>query len=112
MVSFTPQPLYHQYLLDRRLSAPQSLSGRCREEKDAFPCQESNPGCLIHRPSLYRLSYPGLSVLKHSEISIFLSLYAPPVSFLADPRIGIQPVATSYPSSEWDLTERQRAWLL
>jgi hypothetical protein len=33
VVSFTPRPLYPCYPLDRRLAGPQSLSGRCAEEK-------------------------------------------------------------------------------
>jgi hypothetical protein len=42
VVSFTPRPLYPQgmrpcYPLDRRLSGPQSRSGRGGEEKNSYP---------------------------------------------------------------------------
>jgi hypothetical protein len=42
VISFTPRPLYpqgksHLYPFDRRLSGPQSLSGRGGEEKDSQP---------------------------------------------------------------------------
>jgi hypothetical protein len=45
VVSFTPQPLYHQgknpwYPLDMGLGGPQSRSGRCDEEKNS----QSLPG--------------------------------------------------------------------
>jgi hypothetical protein len=44
VVSFKPQPLYHQgncpqYSLDRRLGRPQSQSGLCGEEKDLAPAR-------------------------------------------------------------------------
>jgi hypothetical protein len=44
MASFTLQPLYNQYILDKRLGAPQSRSGRFREEKDLLPLAEIEPG--------------------------------------------------------------------
>jgi hypothetical protein len=52
VVSFTPGPLYPKgrspwYPLDRRLSGPQSLSGRGGEEKFPRPRLESNPRTLI-----------------------------------------------------------------
>jgi hypothetical protein len=48
VVSFTPRPLYHQakspcYPLDRRLSGPQSRSGRGGEEKDSQPLPGLEP---------------------------------------------------------------------
>jgi hypothetical protein len=48
LVSFTPRSHYShgktpQYPLDRRLSRPQSRSGRGGEERNLCPCRESNP---------------------------------------------------------------------
>jgi hypothetical protein len=54
MVSFTPRPLYPQgknsrYPLDRRLSGPQSRSGRGGEEKNSHPRhRKSNPRTPIN----------------------------------------------------------------
>jgi hypothetical protein len=67
VVSFTPQPLYPQekspcYPLDRRLSGPQSLSGRDDEEKNSQPppgIEPWNPERPARSPELYRLSYHG-----------------------------------------------------
>jgi hypothetical protein len=61
VVSFTPLPLYPRgkiprYPLDRRLSGPQSQSGRCGEETILY-CQESKSGRPARSPSLYRLSF-------------------------------------------------------
>jgi hypothetical protein len=55
MVSFTPQPLYPQgksprYLLDRRLSGPQSRSGRLGEEKILDPTRTLNSDLLVVQP--------------------------------------------------------------
>jgi hypothetical protein len=43
-----------QYILDRRMSRPQSRYERCEEEKNLAP-QESNPAHLARSLSLYRL---------------------------------------------------------
>jgi hypothetical protein len=34
----------HRYSLDRRVSGPQSRSGRCGEGTNLYECRESNPG--------------------------------------------------------------------
>jgi hypothetical protein len=60
VVSFTPRPLCPRYPLDRRLSGPQSWSGRCGvDTKSPVPRRETNPGRPANSPSLYQLSYPG-----------------------------------------------------
>jgi hypothetical protein len=65
VVSFTPRPLYPRgkgprYPLDRRLSGPQSQSGRRGEEKilDHTGTGTPTPGRPARSQSLYRLSYP------------------------------------------------------
>jgi hypothetical protein len=52
VVSFMPRPLYPRYQLDRRLSVPQSRSGRGGENKKFlhYSCWESNPGRPAHSP--------------------------------------------------------------
>jgi hypothetical protein len=59
VVSFAPRPLYPQgkspwYPLDRRLSGPQSRSGRCGLEKNSQPRRESNPRTPIVQPVAQR----------------------------------------------------------
>jgi hypothetical protein len=39
-----------RYSLDRRLDRPQSLSGRCGEQKRSCLCRESNPDSLDIQP--------------------------------------------------------------
>jgi hypothetical protein len=68
VVSFTPRPLHPEgkrplYLLDRRLSAPQSRSQRRGEEKIRDP---------FRNQSLYRLCYPGCTL---SRIEYFVIFY-------------------------------------
>jgi hypothetical protein len=55
VVNFTPRPLYPRgkrpgYPLDRRLGGPQSRSGRFGEEKNSWPCRDSNPDPSVVHP--------------------------------------------------------------
>jgi hypothetical protein len=67
VVSFTPRLLYPRYVLDRRLSRPQSRYGRCGEEKNFLPLLGIEPCSL----SLYRLSLPGLGPTYLTYLIVF-----------------------------------------
>jgi hypothetical protein len=79
MISFTPRPLNSRgksfrYPLDMRLGWPQSQPGRREEEKNLFPCRESNPGSPTRILSLYQLIYPG-SYSLHTIVTHYYSLF-------------------------------------
>jgi hypothetical protein len=72
VVSFTPLPLYPRgksprYQLDRILGEPQSPSGRRGEEKILDPTGTRTPNPRSSSQSLYRLRYPGSSVITQSK---------------------------------------------
>jgi hypothetical protein len=50
LVSFIPQLLYPKYPLSRKLDGCHRWSGHLGEEKNLFPCQESNHNSLVIRP--------------------------------------------------------------
>jgi hypothetical protein len=64
VVSFTPQPLYPRYPLDRRLVELHSMSGCCEEEKFL--------GYPNHSPLLYQLSYYHIKQFTVTFLSVFL----------------------------------------
>jgi hypothetical protein len=82
VVSFTPQPLYSQrksswYPLDRRLSGPQSRSGRDSKEKNSQPppvIEPQNSDRPARSPALYRLSYHGSIGTQYTYTKLSLCL--------------------------------------
>jgi hypothetical protein len=52
VVSFTPQPHYLRYLLDRWFGGPQKRFGRCDGKKHFLLYRESNSGSADHRPAI------------------------------------------------------------
>jgi hypothetical protein len=83
VVNFTPRPFClrgnsPRYPLDKTLGGPQSLSGRCGEEKNLVLAEIRTPGRPARSPSLYRRGYPdswtsnvGSRKFKHGLIHIF-----------------------------------------
>jgi hypothetical protein len=75
VVRFTPRPLYPQgkspwYTLDRRLSGPQSRSGRGGEEKNSQP-----PPRIMPHEKISESGSKDPRILNPSIISIFLSSF-------------------------------------
>jgi hypothetical protein len=51
---------------------PQNQSGRCEEEKNFLPVQESKPGRPARSPSLYRLSYSCIIIIIIMQFFVYL----------------------------------------
>jgi hypothetical protein len=84
VVSFTPRSLYPQgkspwYPLDRRLSGPQSRSGRGVKRKIPSSRRESNPRTPIVKSIVQRYTDTVLMYLRFYEYFLFVELYRPEI---------------------------------